>query len=94
MRTHIIFHRLVTRDAPAQTRISSRKEFDVAAARKMLREGATLEAIGAAQGLGGQCVRNRLRALGLGYLISDPVRVGEARSRGQRQRLEREKAAQ
>lgn len=94
MRTHVIFHRLVTRDAPAQTRISSRKEFDVAAARKMLREGATLEAIGAAQGLGGQCVRNRLRALGLGYLISDKVRRGQVHSQGQLQRIAREKAAQ
>lgn len=93
MRTHLFITRLVAGDAPAQGRIRTRKEFDVAAARKMLREGATIEAIGEAQGLSWSCVRNRLRSLGLSYLISDPVRVGQVRSQGQIKRL-REKAGQ
>ncbi len=93
MRNHVVVHRFVSFARDGQTQVRKRKEFDVAAARKMLREGATLEAIGEAQGLTGQTVRNRLRRLGLGFLITDPIRIGELRSKGQLSRLAREKAA-
>ncbi len=93
MRQHLIPHRFVGFAKDGQTQIRERKPFDVAAARKMLRDGATIEAIGEAQGVSGQCVRNRLRALGLGYLISDRVRRGYVHSQGQLARIERVKAA-
>jgi len=87
MRHHIIVHRFVTRSEEASTRIVTRKDFDVGLARKMLREGATLEQIGRAHGMTGAAIHGRLKKLGLGYLVSDRVRVGQARSRGQLKRL-------
>lgn len=81
MRIHIAAHRFVSRPAPASTRIGGRKEFDVGVARRMLREGATLEDIAAAQGLSRDTVYVRLRRLGLGYLISDRQRRSEQCSR-------------
>jgi len=87
MQTHIVFHRFVARDEEASSRIATRKDFDVGLARKMLRDGATLDDIGRAQSLTGAAVHCRLKKLGLGYLVSDRVRVGQARSRGQIKRL-------
>ena len=86
MRHHLIIHRFVSDDEAASTRIQFRKEFDVALARRMLREGNTLSQIGEAMDRHPASVRARLKKLGLGYLISDPVRVGEVRSKGQLKR--------
>ena len=79
MRHHLIIHRFVA-SGPAQTRVPTRAAFDVAMARKMLRDGATLEECGKAQGLSKQTVRNRLKALGLSYLINDRARVHQMRN--------------
>lgn len=94
MQYHKIAHRFVSFAKAGGTQIRQTKAFDVAAARKMLRQGATLEAIGEAQGMTAQTVRKRLHALGLSFLIADPVRVGECRSKGQLARLAREKSGQ
>ena len=75
MRQHVIYHRFVTRAEEASSRIATRKEFDVALARKMLREGATLDEIGRVHCLTGAAVHGRLKKLGLGYLVSDRVRL-------------------
>lgn len=87
MQNHRFHHRIVVLDKSAQGRIQFRKEFDVALARKTLREGATLSEVGAAMDRCPASVRARLGKLGLGYLVSDPVRVGEVRSKGQIKRL-------
>lgn len=82
MRNHLIIHRFVDKAEQAATRIQFRKEFDVALARKMLRDGATLAEVAAAMNRHPGSVRKRLVKLGLGYLISDRVRVSGLRSKG------------
>jgi transposase-like protein len=87
MRHHLVIHRFVSGDEPASTRIQFRKEFDVALARKMLRDGKTLADVASALDRHPASVRQRLIKLGLGYLISDRVRVSALRSKGQIKRL-------
>lgn len=82
MRQHIAAYRFAGRDEPASTRIGGRKPFDVAAARKMIREGKTLADIGEAQGLNPLTVHYRLKKLGLCYLLQDRQRKSEKASRG------------
>lgn len=82
MRYHIAAYRFVGRDEPAQTRIGGRKEFDVGAARKMLRSGSTVADIATAQGLSRATVYYRLKTLGLGYLISDRQHRSEQCAKG------------
>lgn len=82
MRYHLIVHRFASRSEPAATRIGGRKEFDVAAARKMIREGKTLADIGQAQGLNPMTVHYRLKNLGLSYLLQDRQRKSERCARG------------
>jgi hypothetical protein len=92
MQRHRFHCRLVAGDADAQGRIRPRKEFDVALARKMLREGATLQAIAEAHGMTDETVSRRLRSLGLGFMISDHVRRREVNSKGQLARIARERS--
>lgn len=77
MRYHVATFRFAGRNEEAATKIGGKKPFDIAAARKMLRGGASLEEIGVAQGLSKFTVRYKLKRAGLGYLLNDRERRSE-----------------